>query len=131
MVVVVRKPYLIQMLRLTLKSFQTSTSLEMTIIMYLCRDDECFNLWNASNLRFWGEIWLFVCYFGSVIFYQFYNLLHIGYCNINKKSYQYISMQIVWQYFHIILSIKNTYIGFMVSAGYCPILIHMKKITSK
>jgi len=49
--VVIWKPYLTQMLKLTLDKHQP-TSIEVTICTYKLVDDEYFNLWDASNLKF-------------------------------------------------------------------------------
>jgi len=53
----------------------------------------------------------------SLYICQFMKRKHVWFINRN--------MQQLWQYFQIIFSIKNTYLGFMVPAGYCPILIQM------
>jgi len=49
--VVVSKPYLTQLLRLTLDKYQP-TSIEVTICTYRLVHNEYFNLWDASNLKF-------------------------------------------------------------------------------
>jgi len=48
---VVWKPYLTQMLRLTLDKYQP-TSVKVTICTYKLADDEYFNLWDASYHKF-------------------------------------------------------------------------------
>ena len=65
-------------------------------ITYNLTDDETFSLWDGSDFVFatcTKQNW-YVYYIGSVVFISFNILYSIGYRNIGKKSYWYISIVI-------------------------------------
>ena len=60
---------------------------KVLICIYNLTDDETFSLWDGSDFV---QNW-YVYYIRSVVLIAFNILYSIGYRNIGKKSYQYIS----------------------------------------
>jgi len=94
--VVVKKPCLTQMLRLTLDKYQP-TSIEVKVCTYRLVDDKCFNLWDACNLKFFR--WNSDFRANYIISDQLYFISFINFCisviGISVKSHISTSLMII------------------------------------